>query len=200
MAWGNLLLWVRITQVLKSAVLPTVFLSGRFPYEPPVVRNCPALTNRLWVCRIPQELPFAATVPPSSRKKSERKQFCGTESYLSSEATIHLKSRERITNIWCKIFLLNTKMHPSAVKSASQISNSRSQNLPSPDCSFEVLPTARACTPQQWVPSHTHTSKRGHLGQQRWCCLGQLLSTSPNHLPLPAVLEVTVPQWGYLTE
>lgn len=191
-----------MSQDYPSLQVCAVLLSDHFPYEPPVAKNCPALTNRFGVCRIiTQKLPFAATVPPSSRRKAERKQFCGTESYLPSEATIRLKSRESIINTFlCKIFLLNTKMHPWTVKSSSQISTSGSRNLPSPGCSFEVLPTARACTPQQHVPSHAHTSKRGHLGQQGQCCLGELLSTSPNHLPLPAVLEVTVPQWGYLTE
>lgn len=172
-----------------------------WPFSLWATSNCPTSTSRLWVCRITQKLPFAATAPPSSRMKTERKQFCGRESYLPSEDTIHLKSRESIINISHKIFLLNTKMHPWTVKKVClsdqhfQITKSAQPRLQlwSAPHSESLHPTATRAQPR----SH---SKRGHLGQQRRCCLGQLLSTSPNHLPLPAVLEVTVPQWGYLTE
>lgn len=152
MTWGNPFLWVRITQVHKSAVLLAVFLSAHFPYEQPVVRNCSASANRLWVCRITQKLPFAAIVPSSSRRKTETKKFCEAESYLPSEATIHLKSRESIINILCKIFLLKKKKN-------APLSSEESLSLRSALLDHEIHPAQIAslkCSPQRKPAPHSN--------------------------------------------
>lgn len=135
-----------MSQDYSSLQVCTVLLSGHFPYEPPVAKNRPASTNRLWMYRITQKLLFAATVPPSSRRKAERKQFCRTESHLPSEATTHLKLRESIINILCKIFLLNTLEQWSLPL--------RSAHLDHEICPGQVA--ALKCSPQRDPAPHSN--------------------------------------------